>query len=440
MVNPFKSPAVLSFCPGLLGLERGLENAIGKINVTTYVEIEAWVIANLLTGMEAGLLDPAPIWTDAKTFDASFLYGKVQGIIGGYPCPGESLAGLREGHLYKGFIWPNIRKAIAATRPVWYFFENVDDHLSGTFPIVQRSLHAMGYAVEAGVYTAEEVGAPHQRKRLFILALALPYKMAARGRISDILEHSQTHEAETWQQDGQRGGDGFSTGSTELADSQGGKSGQQGTGNGGKGAGRRGKKLDTGDDQKLCEPEGGKNSAGFIQTGTDALPAGLSTIQDTIGQGNNGSLLGTDGENRSSNAKEELAYATGTGQQEQRDHGEQTEQSNDRTIGPDAELGNTSGLGLQGHDSFGGKHGGSEDQKDQWSETDRADQQNRSRYPAGQGLFQYDWEEKRTVEPGLGCTINGYNHREDLLRALGNSVVEECAELAFRELLELHLK
>jgi DNA modification methylase len=36
---------------------------------------------------------------------------RIHGIIGGYPCPGESLAGLREGHLYKGFIWPAITKS-----------------------------------------------------------------------------------------------------------------------------------------------------------------------------------------------------------------------------------------------------------------------------------------------------------------------------------------
>ena len=41
MDNPFYSPSILSFCPGFLGLERGLEQAIGKIKVVAYVEIEA---------------------------------------------------------------------------------------------------------------------------------------------------------------------------------------------------------------------------------------------------------------------------------------------------------------------------------------------------------------------------------------------------------------
>jgi site-specific DNA-cytosine methylase len=170
--NPFKSPVVISFCPGILGIERGLARAGVECHVITYVEIEAFIIANLVAGMEAGILGPAPIWTNAKTFDSRPFRGRIHGIIGGYPCPGESLAGLREGHLYKGFIWPAIRRAVATTRPLWCFFENVDDHLTGTYPIVQRSLRNMGYRVEAGIFSAEEVGAPQERKRLFILAVA----------------------------------------------------------------------------------------------------------------------------------------------------------------------------------------------------------------------------------------------------------------------------
>lgn len=116
--NTFKSPNVLSFCPVILGIERGIAKAGIKCKTLAYIEIEAFCIANLVAGMESGLLDPAPIWTDAKTFDASPFCNKIHGIIGGYPCPGESLAGLRQGHLYKGFIWPYIRKAISTAKPI----------------------------------------------------------------------------------------------------------------------------------------------------------------------------------------------------------------------------------------------------------------------------------------------------------------------------------
>lgn len=52
---------------------------------------------------------------------------------------------------------------------------------------------------------------------------------------------------------------------------------------------------------------------------------------------------------------------------------------------------------------------------------------------------QYKWEEPRTTKPGMGCTVNGYNFREDILRGEGNGVVWQTAELAFRILLKKHL-
>jgi hypothetical protein len=39
-----------------------------------------------------------------------------------------------------------------------------------------------------------------------------------------------------------------------------------------------------------------------------------------------------------------------------------------------------------------------------------------------------------------GCTANGYNFRIDILRALGNGVVPQTAELAFKILLNKFFK
>lgn len=62
-----------------------------------------------------------------------------------------------------------------------------------------------------------------------------------------------------------------------------------------------------------------------------------------------------------------------------------------------------------------------------------------NRWPARPGQVQLEWEAPRTIESGMGCTIDGYNFREDLLRALGNSVIEQQAEYAFRDLIRKHL-
>jgi len=56
---------------------------------------------------------------------------------------------------------------------------------------------------------------------------------------------------------------------------------------------------------------------------------------------------------------------------------------------------------------------------------------------APQGTEQYAWEEKRYVEPELDGTTHGPACRVDRLRLLGNGVVPQQAEKAFRELIKL---
>ncbi len=121
--------------------------------------------------MEAGLLAPTPIHTDVRTFPYGKFRGKLHGIIGGYPCQPFSLAGFRKGDKDHRHLWPFIRKGIFAAQPVWIFFENVDDHITLGFDIVYRDLREMGYVVEAGIYSSEEAGAPHERQRLYIFAI-----------------------------------------------------------------------------------------------------------------------------------------------------------------------------------------------------------------------------------------------------------------------------
>jgi DNA (cytosine-5)-methyltransferase 1 len=50
------------------------------------------------------------------------------------------------------------------------FFENVEGHISLGLREVVGELEQMGYKVSWGIFSAREVGAPHQRKRVFIMA------------------------------------------------------------------------------------------------------------------------------------------------------------------------------------------------------------------------------------------------------------------------------
>jgi len=161
---------LLSLCSGYGGIELGLRRIIPTLRAVAYVEVEAFACANLVSKMEKGFLDAAPIWTDIKTFNGRCFRGKVDIITAGYPCQPFSNAGKRKGTDDPRHLWPYIERIIEAVRPVWCFFENVSGHLTLGFPIVYRSLRNMGYSVEAGLFTAAECNASHKRKRLFILA------------------------------------------------------------------------------------------------------------------------------------------------------------------------------------------------------------------------------------------------------------------------------
>ena len=169
MDNTKELPTVISFCSGYAGIERGLDLAGIEHRVIAYVEIEAFAIANLVAKMEEGKLDAAPIYTDLKTFPSEVFRGAVDIITGGYPCQPFSAAGKRAGADDPRHLWPFIRKHVQAIRPARCFFENVEGHISLGLSSVISDLEEDSYRATWGIFSAEEVGAPHQRKRVFIM-------------------------------------------------------------------------------------------------------------------------------------------------------------------------------------------------------------------------------------------------------------------------------
>lgn len=294
---------IISFCTGYGGLELGLERAGVDVRPVCYLEIEAYVQALLVKEIEEGRMAPAPIWTDLKTFDASSFRGKVDGVTCGYPCQPFSAAGKRLGEKDPRHLWLKIREHINTIGARWVFAENVYGHLSLGLPTVFSDLEEDGYRVEAGIFSAEEVGAPHQRKRVFILGYS---------------EHDRLP----------------------------------------------GSKIRRGSEKNCNRSQKGKK--------TPEQP------ERTSGRENLQNLSGT-----------KLAH-TSSGQP-----GEQK-----------------TGHGREG------TSGGSEE----------------SLFPARPNQNQYEWEPLRTIESGLGRSPNGSDHRIDRLRLLGNGVVPQTAELAWKTL------
>ena len=161
---------VISFCTGYAGLELGLIRAGVDVRTVCYVEVEVYVQAVLAQAIQEKRLCSAPLWTDLKTFPAQEFRGLVDGFTCGYPCQPFSSAGKRKGEEDPRHLWPYLRKHIQAIRPSWVFAENVHGHVSLGLSTVLADLEEDGYQAVWGIFSAEETGAPHQRKRVYILA------------------------------------------------------------------------------------------------------------------------------------------------------------------------------------------------------------------------------------------------------------------------------
>ena len=180
----------LSLCSGYEGIGLGLRRVLPNLREIAYVEREGFVIANLVAKMEAGELDAAPVFTDVKTFPYGKFRGKVSILSGGFPCQPFSTAGKRQATEDPRHLFPYIANGIRECQPRIVFLENVQGILSCKTgdgePVLQyvlRELEGMGYRATAGIFSAEEVGAPHQRKRVFILGMANSYSSeSSKGR------------------------------------------------------------------------------------------------------------------------------------------------------------------------------------------------------------------------------------------------------------------
>ena len=197
----------ISLCTGYGGIDLGLRDALRNVRTITYVEIEAFAVENLVSKIEAGLLDPAPIFSDLKSFPWRKFAGRVDILSGGFPCQPFSSAGRNNADTDPRHLWPSIRNGIIELRkPPIIFFENVEGIISSTLksegwadpkgtPVllhILREMERMGYTAEAGVFSAAEVGAPHQRKRVFIMGVRSDLSKAKQDIVNRILNVGNT--------------------------------------------------------------------------------------------------------------------------------------------------------------------------------------------------------------------------------------------------------
>lgn len=169
MRNP---PTYLSLFSGIGGLDLGLDRAgfrcVGQVERDPFCQrvlAKHWPEVPRHDDVET-----AVDWWLGTGHPAPHL------VAGGSPCQPVSNTGRRLGEEDERWLWPAMANLVATARPVWVVVENVPGLRTKGLSTVLADLRGLGYRARTGTIRACEMGAPHPRERLFILAHAESYR------------------------------------------------------------------------------------------------------------------------------------------------------------------------------------------------------------------------------------------------------------------------
>ncbi len=135
------------------------------------VEWEPYPASVLCARQNDGIFPPFPIWDDVQTFDGKPWAGIVDVVSGGFPCQDISSAGGGAGITgSKSKMWTHMARIIGEVRPQYAFIENSPMLTIRGLETVLCDLAKMGFNANWGVISAADVGAPHLRERIWIVA------------------------------------------------------------------------------------------------------------------------------------------------------------------------------------------------------------------------------------------------------------------------------
>jgi len=134
------------------------------------VEWEQYPASVLCARQNDGFLPPLPIWDDVQTFDGKPWRGIVDVVSGGFPCQDISAAGKGAGiDGERSGMWGQMARIIHEVQPKYIFVENSPMLTSRGLGRVLGDLASMGFNARWGVLGAADIGANHQRDRIWIV-------------------------------------------------------------------------------------------------------------------------------------------------------------------------------------------------------------------------------------------------------------------------------
>ncbi|MBN3949424.1 MAG: DNA cytosine methyltransferase [Nostoc sp. NMS7] len=159
----------ISLFSGIGGFEVALNQVFGsQAQVIQSVEIDPDA-QNVLRSH----FPDTPIHRDICTYNPDVNWNYTDGIVfGGFPCTDVSNAGKRAGLAGpKSSLWFEMLRIVATARPRFVVVENPTGLIHNGLRAVLGGLRMAGYQWDhPQIISAAEIGAPHQRERLFIVA------------------------------------------------------------------------------------------------------------------------------------------------------------------------------------------------------------------------------------------------------------------------------
>ena len=166
------------------------------------VEWEAYPASVLCARQNDKILPPFPIWDDVQTFDGKPWRGIVDVVSGGFPCQDISAAGKGAGiDGERSGMWRHMARVVGEVRPRYVFVENSPMLVTRGLERVLGDLTKIGYDAKWTIIGAADIGANHQRDRIWIVATDANSTQCQRMRQSERVqqEYSYACNSRWWQ-------------------------------------------------------------------------------------------------------------------------------------------------------------------------------------------------------------------------------------------------
>lgn len=117
-----------------------------------------------------------PIFEDITKLNGNIFRNRIDIICGGSPCQDVSIAGKQKGlvdengEITRSGLWVHYKRIIEEIRPKYVIIENVANLRNKGLATFIKDLSEIGYDCEWEIISARDVGAPHLRERIWIVA------------------------------------------------------------------------------------------------------------------------------------------------------------------------------------------------------------------------------------------------------------------------------